>query len=45
MLKGRRRWTGGKRRPVRSRRRAKALKASSLLLTSFEYVLVYDDLL
>jgi hypothetical protein len=44
MLKGRRRMTRG-RRPARRRRRAKAPKASSLLLPSFEYVLVYDDLL
>jgi hypothetical protein len=44
MLKGRRR-TGGRRRPARRQRRAKALKGSSLLLASFEYVLVYDDLL
>jgi hypothetical protein len=43
ILKARRR-TGGRRRPVRRRRRAKAPKVSSLLLASFEWVLVYDPL-
>jgi hypothetical protein len=44
MLKGRRR-TGGRRRPTRRQRRVKAPKASFVLLASFEYVLMYDDLL
>jgi hypothetical protein len=45
MLKGRRRRIEGWWRPTRRRWRAKDPKASSLLLASFEYILVYDDLL